>query len=375
MTVERQARDAEAIELGPLFQGLGGESAVGESLRYEGTYDLIQEARLEDDPNLPQGVWQKSLKKADWSGVADLSWTALETRSKDLQLAAWLAEAWIHLMGFQGSELGFRLLRGLVEVFWDEIHPQIENGDLEARLAPFEWLNNKVSIVIKGVPITSTDDNSGQTCVWADWERCIHQNLPPAKKKQQVSGLTRETIQSMVSVTPTAFYQRLDETVSAAAEALDLLDGSLRERCGDRTPSFGEFRDVFQGVANFVERILEERGVGASRGSEEVSGGAAAASEADTEVEMTSSSQGPSGVDGIANRAEAYRMLRQATEYLLRTEPHSPVPYLVRRAISWGNLSLGDVLAELLRHNADLPTVYELLGIRSAEDLGGGGDE
>jgi type VI secretion system protein ImpA len=40
------------------------------------------------------------------------------------------------------------------------------------------------------------------------------------------------------------------------------------------------------------------------------------------------------------------------------------VPYLVRRAISWGNLSLAELLEELLQKNADLPTIYALLGIK-----------
>ncbi len=52
----------------------------------------------------------------------------------------------------------------------------------------------------------------------------------------------------------------------------------------------------------------------------------------------------------------------------MRTEPHSPAPYLVRRAINWGSMSLSDVLKEMLRNNADLATVYTLLGIRSADE-------
>lgn len=66
----------------------------------------------------------------------------------------------------------------------------------------------------------------------------------------------------------------------------------------------------------------------------------------------------------IASRADAYQRLREASDYLMRTEPHSPVPYLVRRAISWGNLSLAELLEELLQKNADLNTINALLGIR-----------
>ncbi|HYN21582.1 MAG TPA: type VI secretion system protein TssA, partial [Thermoanaerobaculia bacterium] len=67
---------------------------------------------------------------------------------------------------------------------------------------------------------------------------------------------------------------------------------------------------------------------------------------------------------GVSSRSEAYQRLAEAADYLLRTEPHSPVPYLIRRAVSWGNLSLAELLQELLQKNADLPTLYTLLGIK-----------
>ena len=72
----------------------------------------------------------------------------------------------------------------------------------------------------------------------------------------------------------------------------------------------------------------------------------------------------------IASRVDAYARLREAADYLMRTEPHSPVPYLVRRAISWGNMSLAEVLEQLLQKNADLATIYTLLGIKQPEIKG-----
>ena len=35
-------------------------------------------------------------------------------------------------------------------------------------------------------------------------------------------------------------------------------------------------------------------------------------------------------------REDAYRQLRGIADYLARTEPHSPVPYLIYRAVEWG---------------------------------------
>jgi len=65
----------------------------------------------------------------------------------------------------------------------------------------------------------------------------------------------------------------------------------------------------------------------------------------------------------ISSRGEAFLSLREAAEFLMRTEPHSPVPYLVMRAVSWEHLPLADLFAELLRNSNDLAAVYSLLGM------------
>ncbi len=69
----------------------------------------------------------------------------------------------------------------------------------------------------------------------------------------------------------------------------------------------------------------------------------------------------------IRTRAEAYQMLTEAADFLSRTEPHSPTPYLVRRAIAWGAMSLEQLLPELVSNRSDLSEIYRLLNLRSAE--------
>ena len=54
-----------------------------------------------------------------------------------------------------------------------------------------------------------------------------------------------------------------------------------------------------------------------------------------------------------ASREEAYRQLLLIAEYLARTEPHSPVPYLIRRGVEWGNKPLSELLGELISADAE----------------------
>ena len=76
--------------------------------------------------------------------------------------------------------------------------------------------------------------------------------------------------------------------------------------------------------------------------------------------------EGPSHASVIRSREEAYRRLSDAADYLLRTEPHSPTPYLVMRAVAWGRMPLNELLQELVNSEGDLKELYTLLGMRPA---------
>ncbi len=73
--------------------------------------------------------------------------------------------------------------------------------------------------------------------------------------------------------------------------------------------------------------------------------------------------QGPSYASTIRSREEAYRRLSEAANFLLRTEPHSPTPYLVMRAVAWGGMPLAALLHELVHSEGDLKQLYNLLGM------------
>jgi type VI secretion system protein ImpA len=53
------------IDVEELLQPIPGDNPAGESLRYQGTYDRIADARREDDPILSQGIYKSNLKRAD----------------------------------------------------------------------------------------------------------------------------------------------------------------------------------------------------------------------------------------------------------------------------------------------------------------------
>ena len=66
----------------------------------------------------------------------------------------------------------------------------------------------------------------------------------------------------------------------------------------------------------------------------------------------------------LKTRADAIKQLQRVAEFFRRTEPHSPVPYLVQRAVRWQEMPLEEWLQELIKDTSVLSAVKETLGLR-----------
>src|SRR5215471_5925955 len=122
-----------------ILNPVAGDNPSGQNLRLSAAYDKIREARREDD-SLAQGAWQRERKVADHALAVRLAQDALATQSKDLQLAAWLCDSLLKKDGIRGLGDGISICQALVDRFWDTLYPQVEDGDLEDRVTPLEWV-------------------------------------------------------------------------------------------------------------------------------------------------------------------------------------------------------------------------------------------
>jgi len=135
-----------------LLNPIEGPNPSGANLRYDPVYDKIKEARREEDQP-PPGMTEHDRKVADNPLVVKLATDLLTHNTKDLQLAAWMTEAWVKQRGFAGLKDGLALCVGLVEKFWDTVHPELEDGDAQSRGAPLGFVGTKLEIPLKLVPV------------------------------------------------------------------------------------------------------------------------------------------------------------------------------------------------------------------------------
>ncbi len=378
-------RPGAAPALEELLAPIAGEDPAGGSLRYDVIHDEIRELRREDDPTLPQGVWRHELKRADWNGIMRVTSEALCSRSKDLQMAVWLAEAWVRLDGLAGLERGVELVAGLIERYGPELHPRIEDdaGDPALRLAALGRLEGALPDALLWLRMTRPRGEDGEVHTWGDWKRALYlENLGSAHPEAaaEAGGVSREKFLASAGLTPAGFYPPLAERAERCRAALGTLAALADERYGRDAPGFTGPREELEAIARLARRLAAERGETARAATAETPAVAAPPIEtgAREEDEMTppnetsddpaapAPARGTAAGDSpcrITTRAEAYRAVDQAAELLLRIEPHSPVPYLLERAVRWGHLSLSELYAELFQI-ADPSVVFRLLGIQ-----------
>ena len=82
-------------------------------------------------------------------------------------------------------------------------------------------------------------------------------------------------------------------------------------------------------------------------------------------VQQTDSAASGSGMAAgpVGTRQDALKRLREVEDYFRRTEPHSPISYLIGRAVSWGNMSFEELLRDLARDKSVLGPIWETLGL------------
>jgi type VI secretion system ImpA family protein len=344
-----------------------GENKVGVFLKYEDAYDEIQQARLEEDETHSQGVWKRGVKRANWEKVIDLCLNALMTQTKDLQIAAWLTEAWLKLYSFQGLQEGMRIIRGLTEVFWQDLYPPLEEDD-EYRFSPLNWLNEKMPEKIRLIPLTASHDQSLENFSYGDLETANRlqdllkmgaKQVELAQREVREGKPTKERFEASQFLTPLTFYQDLSENVQKVLAEIEKAEIFLQQKHSSKEKVFYKITNCLKEIEHFAKKAMKP--APQSNLGDETSQSSLASTSNDSSSEKTQTTS----LDDIqiTTREEAYQLLSKAAEFLKTSEPHNPTPYLVERAVAWGQMSFTEFLSDAARSEGNLTKISQLLGV------------
>jgi len=351
---------------------LSAHGPCGEDLIFSADFDDIQEARRFDDPSIAQGEWVTEIKEADWPTVVRICETILASKAKDLRVASWLIEARCKIAGISGLADGYALLGQLCETFWNDIHPQPDDGDIEQRVGALDWLANQTPRLLREIPLTRSGKGN-YSLVDLESARAtakqIERNPGQADEIARTSHLSLDSFEAAVKDTARTFFAEGLRETERARRVIQEVQSVLDSRMGEFSPAFSQTFDVLDDISHFFRRHsgMPANQVGPVTGglSKPTTQLASGTSPADLRVEPTIGNGIEQLAGPIGSRDQAIRQLQEIASFFRRTEPHSPVAYLAEKAAKWGTMPLHEWLRTVVKDDSALLRMEELLGVEA----------
>ncbi len=302
----------------------------------------------------------------NWQALSDACWQTLTEKSKDVEIYCW----WVMSLVFQTDSINkistsLATLTPFIEAFWPDINPylpdkKLKSSDESAQASERAELQLKPLIQLLG-----ESNNSGLLYMPL-------QMLPlvgDIDHGQYLSATKANTLPALKSQALTNFTSHQNE-ITATIHALDLAVQSVNKLDVWLKKIMLEFslpvistqflknnlQDCLQAIKYLVEESYQqwplEQQPEAEGSNEPI-------------TQETSINENVSQPHVVTNKAEiivdtsgqtmnrdlAFHELRKIANYFAKSEPHSPVSFLLEKAIRWGYMSLPDLMEELVSGN------------------------
>ena len=174
-------------------------------------------------------------------------------------------------------------------------------------------------------------------------------------------GISPADIEKAIEATPRDHCQAMVDDLTESWQELDTLAKELNGKMGQYAPAFTGLRQAVGECRALAQQILQRKGPDLSAAGEEAGDG---------EAGGAGPADGGSSFLGrqVNSRAQVYQQLAQAAALLQRLEPHSPIPYLINRAVELGALSFPDLMRQLIRDSDVLTSMNRELGIKEPSE-------
>lgn len=316
------------IDVEALLQPVSSEDPCGPSLEYDKAYlELLRMGR--GKPEQRQGDAVIPAEEPDWKEVQGGAMELL-ARTKDLRVALLLTRALLHTDGFAGFAQGLALLRGLVDRYWEPVHPRLDpddNNDPAARVNILGELADPEGIVrsFRLVPIVDARGigrfNLRDVAIAAG-------ELP------MVDGAPDQAL--IGAAFAAADASAVAATGSAARDIQNQVKALLarvNEHVGEGNgPDLSRLKQL----VDQADRVIREHTPTSVEGDGAVTGGTNGAG---------APAQALTGE--VRSREDVLRALDKIVLYYERNEPSSPVPVLIRRCRRLATMGFMDIMRDV----------------------------
>ena len=318
-----------------LLKPVSPEAPCGEDLSYDtGLQALETMAR-----GTPETQFSEA-KPPDWKAVRSAC-VELFARSKDLRIAVILSVAELEHEGLPAFREALALLKGLLETYWSNLHPQLDPSDNND---PLERMNIVASMAM---PIGSFGDHlrvierlrSAPLCNSIQMGRYSLSDILRAETaagaKADDSGPNLVRIEAAFRDSNRDELAQLYRVLSESATLVEAIDVFLTQTVGaakapDLTPLSAELTSMRKRIEPYVPAATLLTAEEAVLGSEP------------TEDAALASGQGE-----LRSREDVVRLLHKICDYYARVEPSSPVPLILKRAIRLAEMDFVQIIKDI----------------------------
>jgi len=361
--------------LAPITDGEYG--SVGKDFREDhsqtSNYSQLKSARKAARDAERNNIFDSEQSQAanNWHKILTLAPALISNETKDLEVACWYTEALLRQKGFKGLRVGFTLLRRLIEDFWDDgLYPQADEDGLETRVSPISGLNGEGADGVLLSPIRSTyitdDVDPGPYSLW-QYKQAIDtkriQDDDRRRNQEEKVGFTFEDIEKSINSSESQFFIELFDDVAACLDEYNKIGALLTEHCGiEHAPSTSKIIELLDETVAALNHIAKDKlPVQQEVVVEELQQDDA------SESQTTAAKKSVDVGAALATREDAFTQLRLIADYFRKTEPHSPVSYIITRAINWGDMPLEQLMNELIPESGSRDTYSSLTGVKIEE--------
>jgi type VI secretion system protein ImpA len=362
----------EGFDLAALLAPIEGGAPAGTDLRTDyapdSLYYRLRDARAEarateraiDGGEIPEGG-----TPPQWRTIRELACEAIATRTKDLEIAAWLTEALLRSDGLGGFTAGVQLMNGLVEGFWDELFPLPDEDGMATRVAPVAGLNGISGMGSLIQPLSKLAlfqrPDGAPLRIWQYQQSFELAGLDDQARRQQrieAGAVPFETVENEAQAAGSKAFAALQADAAAAAVAWKALGEALDRRAGADSPPTSHVRDLLEQIRSIAARFAGSGEVAPEPGATTAEGAAAPGAPVAAPAAAVVSAQ------QLASREEALRALAQIADFFRRTEPHSPLAYTLQEAVRRGRMTWPELMAEIVPDVTYRSAILSSLGIR-----------
>jgi len=323
------------VSVGELLAPISVEDASGPNLEYDTEFAALERA-AQGKPEQMMGATVVPAEDPDWKVVAK-SAQALLARTKDLRVAVHLAKAVLRTGGIEGFAEALAVLRGLIDGYWDSVHPRLDpddDNDPTMRMNALAALVDGPTLAaVRVAPLVASralGKFSLRDVAVASGE------LPPPKDQAPVTMSTIDGAFDSIEA------EALTATTASAKSALDdvgTIETLVTEKVGgSRAVSLGKLTSMLATAHKLLAGALARRG------------GADAASTDGGGASVTEGGAAPrrSGMPGQVNsREDVVKALEQIIAYYERQEPSSPLPIVMKRAKRLVTMSFLEIMKDV----------------------------